>query len=289
VARRERNWRSSATAVALVVAAVAAAALIAAAPPPPAGVPFGPWHLPAERLAAPFTGTQLGLHPEDAVPRLEAARRAGFRVFVRLALSRRRFSGPDGSFDLERWKREIDRFRGIDFAPYVSDGTLLGHFLFDEPHDPTNWNGRPVPFAVIESTAAYSKRLWPTLPTGVGSPPSFLAGGAPWGALDFAETQYRPQKGDLSGWIAREVAAARATRLGTLFSLNVLDGNGRGKPLTGAQLEQFGTVLAREPTACALLLWKYDPAYFSRDDVWAAVAAIATAAGHAAASCVMHR
>jgi hypothetical protein len=268
------------------VRSIIVAALCAAqAPTPPAaaerGLPFGPWHLPDDQFRAPFTGTVRGPRPNDVLATLEAARRARFHVVLRLVRGRKGFSNPDGSFNLALWQREVDRFRGIDFAPYVRDGTLLGHFLFDEPHDPTNWNGRPVPYAVIESAAVYSKRLWPTLPTGVGAPAAFLKAGGPWPDLDFTETQYRPKKGDLVRWQAEEVAAAREAALGLVLSINVLDGNGRGAPLSGDQLRAIGLALAGEPAACALLMWKYDkddPSYFARSDVRAAVDTIARAA-----------
>jgi len=278
----------------LAVAAVCAAAYGATGPGrPPRGLPFGPWHLTDDQFHWPYSGTVRGPHPTDVITTLEAARRAGFRVVFRLARGRKRSSNPDGSFNLALWKREVDRFRGVDFAPYVADGTLLGHFLFDEPHDPTNWNGRPVPYAVIESTAAYSKSLWPTLPTVIGAPPTFLSGGMPWVNLDFAETQYRPKKGEVGLWLSREVAAARQARLGVLLSINVLAGGDRNEPLTAEQLRAAGLALAPAPDACALFMWKYDkddPSYFARADVRAAVDTIArVAAARTPAPCARGR
>lgn len=283
--RTRRKWL-------LAASIVCAAAVVGARTPSrePRGLPFGPWHLPDDSFHTPFSGALRGAHPNDVIATLEAARSAGFRVIVRLDRGRKRFRNPDGSFNLALWKKEIDRYRGLDFAPYVKDGTLLGHFLFDEPDDPTNWNGRPVPYAVIESTAAYSKRLWPTLPTGVGASAVFLQAGGRWADLDFTETQYRPKKGDVRQWRATQVAAARAAHLGLVLSINVLDGNGRGRPLSGAQLRRFGLVLADEPSACGLFMWKYDkhdPRYFQRQDVRAAVADIGrVAAGRRADPCM---
>jgi len=252
------------------------------------GIPFGPWRLPDSMFHAPFTGTVLALRPGDAVARLDAARRAGMRVFVILEQSRRKHQNPDKSFALAAWKREIETFRGIDFAPYVADGTLLGHMLIDEPHDPTNWNGAPIPYAVIDSAAAFSKSLWPTLPTGVTSPPTFLQG-ARWSALDWSFAQYRPNKGDIVPWLAREAEAARRSGLGFVLSLNIRDGNGRGEPLSAEQLRRFGLAIAAEPGACALTLWKYDAdanEYFERPDMRAAFATVAAAAAaHAARPC----
>jgi hypothetical protein len=254
------------------------------------GIPFGPYHLPDAEFRAPFTGSPRGVSTaEEAVAALETARGAGFRLVLRLARGSRRFENPGGSFSLEMWKREIDRYRAIDFESYVRDGTLLGHLLFDEPHDPTNWDGKPVPYADIVAAAAYSKELWPTLPTGVGSPPTALQqlrGDSPRGALDFALAQYRPAKGEVTQWLNREAALARRLGYGLALSMNALDGNGTNKPLTGAQLRQYGSVLAREPSACLLTMWKYDktnPEYFERRDVIAALHDVARVAAERAA------
>jgi hypothetical protein len=248
------------------------------------GLPFGPFHLPDAEFRAPFSGSVRGVsNAKEAVAALEAARRAGFRLVLRLARSSSRFENLDRSFNLALWKREIDRYRDIDFAPYVRDGTLLGHYIFDEPHDPTNWNGKAVAYADIAAAAAYSKDLWPTMPTGIGSPPTELQrlrGTADRGALDFAFAQYGPKKGEVQQWRSREAATARRLGYGLILSMNVLDGNSRD-PLTAAQVRRYGQVLAQEPTACLLTMWKYDkddPGYFKRPEIIAAMEEVARVA-----------
>jgi hypothetical protein len=126
------------------------------------------------------------------------------------------------------------------------------------------------------------------LPVGVTSPPTFLAG-ARWHWLDWGFAQYRPNKGPLADWLARQAAAAAQTGLGLVVSINVLDGNGRNAPLTAEQLREFGTALAAAPGACALTMWKYDvkdPSYFQRQDIAVAAREIArVAAAHPARAC----
>ncbi len=254
---------------------------------------FGPWHLPDSLLGrGSFSFTIRGANSRAvAIATLETARATGARIVLRLARGSSRFENADGSFSLDGWKREIDRYRGLDLAPYVADGTLLGHLLFDEPHDPTNWDGRPVSYADVVAAASYSRELWPTLPTGVGSPPTalrILRGQTSRGSLDFALAQYRPRKGEVTAWRDQEVAAAKALGYGLVLSLQVLEGND-GQPFSGEQLRTFGVVLASEPYACALGMWKWDdedPRYFERGDVIDATAAIAaTARRTAARSC----
>jgi hypothetical protein len=286
-----RTWRTLALSVSPAIAvAIPAPGALAQAPRAPAavvasGLPFGPWRLPDSLFRAPYTATVLALRPHDAVARLDAARAARLKVFVILERSRRHHQNADKSFSLPTWKSEIARFRGVDFGPYVADGTVLGHKLIDEPHDPSNWSGEPIPYATIDSAAAFSKSLWPTLPAGVSSPPTFLAG-ARWGYLDWGFAQYRPKKGELRAWLAREVAASRRSGLGLVLSMNVLDGNGTAQPMSAEELRRFGLALAAEPSACALTMWKYDegdPRYFQQPAVRRAVDAIAHAAAARAA------
>jgi hypothetical protein len=71
------------------------------------------------------------------------------------------YTDGSGHFDLGKWKARVDRFKGINFASYVNDGTFVGHFLMDEPNDPANWSGRPVPASTVEEMAKHSKQLWP--------------------------------------------------------------------------------------------------------------------------------
>ncbi len=244
------------------------------------GVPFGPWRLPDSLFHAPFTATVLALRPGDAIARLDAARRAHIQVFIILERSRRNHQRADKSFDLVAWKREIVAFRGVDFSSYVADGTVLGHILIDEPHDPTNWNGAPVPYAIIDSAAAFSKSLWPTLPVGVTSPPTFLAQ-APLPSIDWSFAQYRPNKGEINAWLAMQRSAAERSGLALVLSINVLDANGHDAPLAASELQRIGVAMSAEPGLCALTMWKYDdrrPEYFERADVQRAVAAIAAVA-----------
>ena len=253
----------------------------AISPTPESGVPgfnqgllFGPFHLPeAEYDNSPFTGTFAALRPETATQTLEAARKAGIRLIINLSGGRPGYQEADGAFSVSRFKERLDSYKGIDFESYVADGTILGHLMFDEPQDPSNWNGSPAPFEDIEAAAAYSKELWPTLPVGVGGPATFLQDGAPWSALDYAFAQYTTRRGEVVGWLKTEVEAAHQARLGLVLSINILGGNNRS-PVTAAQLEEWGNLFASEPAICGLLMWKYDPGYVQDANISAAFAGI---------------
>jgi hypothetical protein len=253
-------------------------------PPSPARsfLPFGPFHWPESEFGEPFTGAFRSLRPQDAISLLEAARAAGTPLIINLAGSRRNFQEASGAFSPEKFKERLDLFKGIDFDSYVADGTIVGHMLFDEAHDPSNWNRRAVPYADIEAAAAYSHQLWPDMPTGVGSHPSFLMDGAPWKSLDFAFAQYTERRGDdIKKWSDEQVRDAHQSGLALVLSLNVLHGN-NGGAVTASQLRTWGVTLAEESYACALLMWKYDEeddgAYFRDPAIVEAVTAIGQAA-----------
>lgn len=271
-------------------AAIAAAGELATAR---GGIAFGPQHLPASLFDSNYTGTVWIVGPSRVTSQLEAARRARARVVLNLSTT----SGsktPDGSFSLELWKRRVDRFKDIDFEPYVADGTVLGHYIMDEPHSAKNWNGKPVPFADIEAAAKYSKERWPRMTTFVRAHPGFLAG-APfrWMYVDAAWAQYSARKGDVRAYVESNVASARALGLGLVVGLNLLSGGtsesgiagyNKGKwAMSARQIRRWGRILAAEPYACALFMWKYDksnPAYLERPDIKAALAEVGEVAAN---------
>ncbi len=241
------------------------------------GVLFGPFHLPETEFKAPYTGAFRGLKTDNAAAILDAARAAGFRLVIQLAGSRPNYQAAGGAFSLEGYQAQLEAFKDFDFAPYVADGTIMGHMMFDEPFDPGNWNGKPVPFADIEAAAAYSKQFWPTMPVGVGAPATFLDDGAPWSALDFAFSQYISKFGEVKTWTRNEVEAARQADLGLLLSINILGGNSRNN-VTAEQLKTWGMTLISEPVVCGLLMWKYDPGYLQDANITASLAEIGQAA-----------
>jgi len=265
------------------------------------GIPFGLYHLPETEFAPPFTSAlRNGTDPAEVIPILEAARKAGIKVFLNMFVSRRQIQNPDGSFSLERWKQRIDRFQNLGLEPFISDGTLAGNYLMDEPDSRGKWNGESVSFADIEAAAAYSKQLWPGLTTMIRADPLFLQK-APfrWVYLDAAWAQYTTRKGSVEDYARRRAAVAKELGLGLVVGLNVLDGGDGSSGLEGtkvkysamsaAEVMHNGSVLLREPGACALLLWKYDRddrSYFLRPEIRAALETLGLlAATHPASSC----
>jgi hypothetical protein len=263
------------------------------------GIPFGPQHLPPPLFDGVYTGTVWIASPSTVIAQLNAARRAGARVMLNLSTTKGS-QNADGTFSLALWRQRVDRFNGIDVDPYVADGTLLGHYVIDEPHSKPNWGGRPVPFADVEAAARYSKELWPRMTTFVRSHPEFLEG-APfrWQHVDAAWAQYSARRGDVTAYLERSVASAKRLGLGLVVGLNLLTGGTAESGIAGyhpgkwamsaSQIRALGRVLAAEPYACAFSMWKYDKtdaSYLERGDIKTAIAEIGrVAADRPATSC----
>jgi hypothetical protein len=246
------------------------------------GIAFGPYNLPTSLYGPTFTASAIAAGPSDILHRLEAARRSGARVLVRLSAGERYWLNRNKSVNLSKWKLQIARFKRVNLKPYIKDGTLLGHILIDEPHDKSNWGGRPVPFATLEAMAKYSKQLFPGLTTVVRSYPPWLAGASfRWKYLDAAMAQYTARKGEVSRWMREQSSAARREGLGLIVSLNLLNGGNRASRLRGlyrgyyamsaSQIKSWGTLLATNSMSCGFFFWNYNQRYFGRSDIKAAL------------------
>ena len=241
---------------------------------------MGPFHLPRGLYGSRYTGALRALgaiRPESVLVDLAAARRANARVLI--AMSGNHIVDANGHFSLDIWKHQIDRFRGIDFSSYIQDGTIVGHFLMDEPGDPTNWGGTVVSRSDIDAMAQYSKQIWPTMATIIRAWPKYLQG-FQYQYLDAAWAQYHSRFGPIEPFISVNVQGAKELGLGLVIGLNVLAGGGKdGLPgywkkdvnsMTAEQIKTLGGTYLAEPYACAFVVWQYDDRYFARPDIQAA-------------------
>ena len=117
------------------------------------GIPFGLAAQPLSLFGSRFNGGKRTIAPGQMLKELSAIRSRGGRVVVMLAGNPRHYKDGDGHFSLEKWKNRVNEFRGINFKPYIDDGTVIGHYLLDEPNDPKNWSGRPVSASTVEEMA----------------------------------------------------------------------------------------------------------------------------------------
>ncbi|MBA3258901.1 MAG: hypothetical protein H0T68_05465 [Gemmatimonadales bacterium] len=265
-----------------------------------AGILFGSFSMPASYLNSMLTGWMQGgaLSPKTILPQLSETRAKGGRAIMKLSMGHDRYvQNDDRTFSLTKWKALVDRFKTVNLDPYLADGTIVGHYLIDEPHRAQRWGGKIISQATLEEMAKHSKRIWPGMATFVRVVPSWLAS-APvnYVYLDAGWAQYGRATGDATKWIAAEVAAAKSRGLGLTVGMNVLDGgNGssgiagytKGKyAMSASEIRSIGTALLNQSHACAFIMWTHNLDYFSRSDIKSAMADIsAKAKAHARTSC----
>jgi hypothetical protein len=262
------------------------------------GIVFASSALTVSQLNSVHTGLVEAPTPSGLLSFLSQVRAKGGRVLLKLAGGEGTYRNADGTFNLTKWKSGVDRYRNIDFSSYVADGTIVGHFLVDEPHFASRWGDKAIPQATVEAAAKHSKQRWPNLPTIVNSPANWLASvpvtyvylDAGW-AMFRAKTSSSP-----ANWAALQVSRAKSKGLGLVAGLNVLDGGDGSSGIRGtqprtwamsaAELRKYGSALLSQSYVCAFSMWRYSGSYYGRADVKSAMADLsAQARSHARTSC----
>jgi len=237
------------------------------------GIPFGMTAQPLSQFNGRFNGAKLTIGPNKLMEELSVIRSRGGKVVVMLAGNPRHYLDGDGHFSLTKWKARVDLFKGKNFSSYISDGTITGHYLIDEPNDPRNWGGRPVPASTVEEMAKYSKLLWPGMPTIVRAHPSYLNYNHRY--LDAAVAAYLWRRGDVNDYIKRSVADAQARGLALVVGMNVIKGgNPNGTRMTASEVESWGSAMLSSSYPCAFLMYEYNSDFLSSAGMGSAMDAL---------------
>lgn len=233
------------------------------------GIPIGHFAQPVSTFGRTFNGGHQNFSPRRIVQELSAIRSRGGRVVIAFSGSPKYYL-QNGYFSFEKWKARVNRFKGINLSRFITDGTIIGHYMIDEPNDPKNWRGRPVPPAMLEKMARYSKQLWPKMPTIVRVEPGYLARNHRY--LDAAWAQYLHRKGPVESFLKRNVSAAQQRRVGLVVGLNVLKGGiPNGTKMTAREVKTWGSALLRSSYPCAFISWTYNRTYLSSGGVTTAM------------------
>lgn len=225
------------------------------------GIPLGHFAQPLTSFGRTYNGGHQNFSPRTIVRELSAIRSRGGRVVIAFSGSPNYYR-QNGYFSFEKWKSRVNRFKGANLAQFINDGTIIGHYMIDEPNDPANWRGRPVPPATLEKMARYSKQLWPRMPTIVRVEPGYLSRNHRH--LDAAWAQYLHRKGPVESFLRRNVAAAQDRRLGLVVGLNVLKGGvPNGTRMTASEVKSWGSALLKSSYPCAFINWTYSRSYLS--------------------------
>jgi hypothetical protein len=250
------------------------------------GIPFGALHLPTRLYGGMFSGSLVNTSSatRSLVPILAAAKRAGVKVAVSFVGAEKYYKNSNGTFSLAKWKSRVNAYRKVNFSSYITDGTIIGHYILDEPHDPHNWAGRTIPRATVDEMARYSKSIWPSMPTIVRGWPAYLKG-YNYRYLDAAWAQYSGRFGNVSTWLQQNVRDAKASGLALVVGLNQLQGGAKGGlsgfyrrgfySMSGSQMRSWGSTILADSYPCAFLSWAYNAKYMNRSDIRSALANLA--------------
>jgi hypothetical protein len=222
------------------------------------GIPIGSTAQPNDAFGSVYNGALRNIFPEYLSRDLSAIKSRGGRIALMMAGPDFHYKDADGHFSLTKWKARIDRYRNTNFNSYVTDGTIIGHYLIDEPNDPANWNGRTIDGNTLDEMARYSKSKWPNLPTIVRTQPDYLERWGPYRYLDAAWAQYVERKGNVNDYLNDNVASAKRQGLGLVVGLNYLKGGVNNREMTASQVKSWGTAMLASTYPCAFISWKYD-------------------------------
>jgi hypothetical protein len=264
------------------------------------GIVFGTFNMRNQYLNNVHTGWMNDgpLEPSNILSWLSGARAKGGRAVIKLSKGRDSYvKNSDGTFSLTKWKSLVNSYRNVNLGPYISDGTIIGHYLIDEPHRTSRWGGKAISQATLEAMAKYSKELWPQMTTFVRVAPSYLASASvTYRYLDAGWTQYTAGKGDATNWVNAETAAAKRKGLGLVVGMNVINGgngssNIRGSrsgkwSMSASEIRKYGSAMLGQSYACAFFSWQHNTEYYGRSDIKSAMADVsAKARSHVKTSC----
>lgn len=251
-----------------------------APPPVHEGIAFGHYHLPPQLFSPKLSGVLRKTFPETILADLEAARRGNARVMLNLVGSEKHLRDEKGHFSFAVWKERVDRYRGLDISSYIADGTILAHYMIDQPQDTKKW-GVPVPPSVMDEMAKYSKELWPGMATVVrGYEEHGVPAGYQYQYLDAGWAQYHQRFGDIDQFIRQNVQDAKDAGLALVVGLNMVAGGKTNelvgfyqgkKAMNASEVKSWGSALLAEPYVCAFISWRYIEGYFAQPGILAAI------------------
>jgi hypothetical protein len=272
------------------------------------GIPYGPFGLwkgsALKGDPQPFTASHNFVSADTLIAQLDAARSTGQRLVLAMTGGAAELYTTDGQFDMAKWKNVMNSYKTSVLkkavSAAVSDGTIIGNVLIDEP-ETAKW-GSVLTKPMIDQMAAYVKSIFPTLPVGVNhGPPGYTwRSGERYTKVDYAVYQYAHwiTQGDVVAWRNAVLARAKLDGVKPGLSLNILNGGEQDRDdgtydctgpaqgglgtrypncwMTPDQVRSWGEALT--PYACVMLMWQYDATYMStsaNQDAFNDIAALA--------------
>jgi hypothetical protein len=237
------------------------------------GIPIGNFDQPLSQFGSIYNGAHSNVSPSSLMKELQEVKSKGGKVILALSGSPRYYRDGNGDFSFTKWKERVNRYRGINFRSYIDDGTIVGHYLIDEPNDPANWGGKPVSASTVEEMAKYSKSMWPSMATIVRAEPKHMGDNHRY--LDAAWAQYLSRRGNVNEYIKDVVGDAQRKGLALVVGMNVLKGGSpNGTKMTASEVENWGSALLSSSYPCAFINWEYQSDYFSSSGIRSAMSTL---------------
>jgi hypothetical protein len=264
----------------------------------PTGIPFGAYDSWAgdtslEPNTDVFTASIGSVNATNIVARLDAARQSQKHLVLAMTGGSHWNYLTNNVFDLTKWQAKMDTYNTpairAAVAAAVSDGTIIGNSVMDEPHvsglgDGNTW-GPPgtMTKARVDQLCAYVKNIFPTMMVGVVHPHEAFEPTKSYQVCEFLVDQYSWRKGDVNTFIEGGLALGRRDGMGIIFSMNLLNGGiqaerdglwncslattgGRGTfdpncRMTPQQVREWGILLGS--AGCGMMMWKYDDKFMA--------------------------
>ena len=232
------------------------------------GMPFGMFDLPNTWYGSTYNGAMRIIGPSLLVSDLRTIKSRGGKVIVNLAGGRSRYLDAAGNFSFTKWKASVARFKNINFGSYISDGTIIAHYLVDEPHNKAKWNGKVISQSTLDAMAQYSKQLWPGMSTVVRAYPDYLANwSGTYHYLDAGWLQYVSRFGDVGSFLNKQTSLASKKNLALVVGLNVLRGGSNGSKMSASQIKSWGSTLLSSSYPCAFINWEHNSTYLNTSSI----------------------
>jgi hypothetical protein len=254
----------------------------------------------------PFTASTNYINADTLILQINAARNKGHRLVLAMTGGSSTDYTTNGQFDMTKWKNTMNRYNKTNLkaaiAAAVSDGTVIGNQLIDEP-ETAQW-GTVLTKPMIDQMATYVKTIFPTLPVGVNhGPPGYKwRSSERYTKVDYVRYLYAwyITSGDIVAWRTAVLAQAKLDGATPALALNILNGGVKDKgdgsydcagptqgdlgtrypncTMTPDQMKTWAKALI--PYGCFLMMWQYDKTFYSKtanQDAFKSVAALAAA------------
>jgi len=264
------------------------------------GLPFGMSQQLSRfgSTAPPMTMTADGMTASTLIPRINAARSAGYKLIVNLTGGGHDayMSIIDGvyQFDESKWRAQMATYNTATIrqavAQAVADGTIVGSSVMDEPYvsggasgGGNTWGPKgTMTKARVDTLCGVLKQAFPTLPAGVAHQHDMFEPTKSYQVCDFIIDQYDWRRGDVTAFRDAGLAMAQRDHHAIMFGINILDGGVQDKDgnytcdgpgqggkgtyapncrMTPQQVRDWGLLLGK--AGCGLYMWRADDQFMA--------------------------